>query len=333
MDRDEALAGLGLRPGLKYTVAEIDQMYGWISKGASSSTAASLRECWIVARGGEPRNLISHPARQAGWYDDPSSPDDMRYWQGVHWTEHTLPKRQPRIEDLPQAARLDHGQPQEHGRLHEQRVFSEPSQHWQGQEAKTELQPRHTRLGSGFSHDGNPSEPLSGHPPNEGNPTVVVQVLAILAALMLFAAVLPLSSEYYSGLRWFVAIVALLVLWDGWQSTSSGTDGRRHWMLLVSPVLVALAILFNPIVPVWMDREQWRVIDVLGGAMLLLYPFISFMPTQPGVVGKQRLDVKTFGVICLAFAALATFSLTSRPNLAMTDVDIDCVSPLPGECP
>lgn len=39
-------------------------------------------------------------SQQAGWYDDPENADDLRYWDGVVWTNHTSPKRKP---DLDQA--------------------------------------------------------------------------------------------------------------------------------------------------------------------------------------------------------------------------------------
>lgn len=32
-------------------------------------------------------------ARPSGWYDDPDSPDLLRYWDGVVWTEHVASKR------------------------------------------------------------------------------------------------------------------------------------------------------------------------------------------------------------------------------------------------
>jgi uncharacterized RDD family membrane protein YckC len=31
----------------------------------------------------------------AGWYDDPSDPEQLRYWDGVTWTTHTVPRRSP----------------------------------------------------------------------------------------------------------------------------------------------------------------------------------------------------------------------------------------------
>lgn len=31
----------------------------------------------------------------SGWYDDPSNPEMLRYWDGVTWTNHTAPKKSP----------------------------------------------------------------------------------------------------------------------------------------------------------------------------------------------------------------------------------------------
>ena len=47
----------------------------------------------------------------SGWYDDPSQPDMLRYWDGVSWTNHTAPKKSPTASQstigLPQQARGD----------------------------------------------------------------------------------------------------------------------------------------------------------------------------------------------------------------------------------
>ena len=45
----------------------------------------------------------------SGWYDDPSNPDLLRYWDGVTWTDHTAPKKSPTASQstigLPQQSR------------------------------------------------------------------------------------------------------------------------------------------------------------------------------------------------------------------------------------
>jgi uncharacterized RDD family membrane protein YckC len=39
----------------------------------------------------------------SGWYDDPSNPEMLRYWDGVMWTSHTAPRKSP---TLPQSSGL-----------------------------------------------------------------------------------------------------------------------------------------------------------------------------------------------------------------------------------
>ncbi len=41
----------------------------------------------------------------SGWYEDPSDPDLLRYWDGVMWSNHTTPKKAPRSSQptIPQA--------------------------------------------------------------------------------------------------------------------------------------------------------------------------------------------------------------------------------------
>jgi uncharacterized RDD family membrane protein YckC len=33
----------------------------------------------------------------SGWYDDPTDPELLRYWDGVTWTTHTAPKKSPTV--------------------------------------------------------------------------------------------------------------------------------------------------------------------------------------------------------------------------------------------
>lgn len=40
---------------------------------------------------------------QAGWYDDPENADNLRYWDGVQWTDHRSPKQKPNLEQAGQA--------------------------------------------------------------------------------------------------------------------------------------------------------------------------------------------------------------------------------------
>lgn len=36
--------------------------------------------------------------RPSGWYDDPQNPDQLRYWDGILWSDRTMPKVKPGLE-------------------------------------------------------------------------------------------------------------------------------------------------------------------------------------------------------------------------------------------
>lgn len=36
--------------------------------------------------------------RPSGWYDDPENPDQLRYWDGILWSERTMPKINPNLD-------------------------------------------------------------------------------------------------------------------------------------------------------------------------------------------------------------------------------------------
>lgn len=48
-------------------------------------------------------------SQQAGWYDDPENADNLRYWDGVQWTDHKSPKRKPDLDQAGRAAQAPWG--------------------------------------------------------------------------------------------------------------------------------------------------------------------------------------------------------------------------------
>ena len=48
-------------------------------------------------------------SQQAGWYDDPQNADNLRYWDGVQWTDHTSPKQKPNLEQAGRAIQAEQG--------------------------------------------------------------------------------------------------------------------------------------------------------------------------------------------------------------------------------
>jgi Family of unknown function (DUF6804) len=82
---------------------------------------------------------------------------------------------------------------------------------------------------------------------------------AAAAALLLFVALGHHPYGYYTFLRWAVCIAAIVVAWVTWNS-------RLQW---ATWPFVGVAILFNPLAPVYLQRSTWRPIDVICGLVML----------------------------------------------------------------
>jgi hypothetical protein len=76
---------------------------------------------------------------------------------------------------------------------------------------------------------------------------------AASASVLLLVALGHHPYGYYTFLRWAVTIAAVVVAVVAWRSDSP-------W---VTWPFIAIAILFNPIAPVYMTRHSWQPVDIV----------------------------------------------------------------------
>lgn len=81
----------------------------------------------------------------------------------------------------------------------------------------------------------------------------------LVAVALLLGALGEHPYSYYQILRWVVSIAAFYRAYQFHEHDSN----IWKW------TMIALGILFNPIVPFYMEKETWAIFDVLGGAVLL----------------------------------------------------------------
>lgn len=87
----------------------------------------------------------------------------------------------------------------------------------------------------------------------------MIRAIALTCAALLFLALVRLPIGYYTFLRISVTIGALLLLYQNWQGS-----GMNVWVILFG----AVAILFNPIFPIYLgDRTLWVPLNIAGGAL------------------------------------------------------------------
>jgi hypothetical protein len=77
---------------------------------------------------------------------------------------------------------------------------------------------------------------------------------------LLFVAIAPMPYGYYTVTRIAVAGFACFLALVGWEDSAIS----RMW----SAILGCVALLFNPIIPIYLSRTTWHVIDI-GVAIIL----------------------------------------------------------------
>jgi hypothetical protein len=83
----------------------------------------------------------------------------------------------------------------------------------------------------------------------------------VIVALLLVFALADWPYGYYTFLRWAVFLVAGLHLF------SAEVRPSQTGVILG---FVVLGILFNPIAPVYLTREIWSVVNIVGAVFILL---------------------------------------------------------------
>ena len=91
---------------------------------------------------------------------------------------------------------------------------------------------------------------------------------------MLVAALLPWPYGYYNLLRFCVCGVAAFLAYQQWTHDNAASK----WVV----VLVGIALLYNPLVPVHLTREIWTVLNI-GTAIA----FVSHFRSLRVLLGKS----------------------------------------------
>jgi len=88
-------------------------------------------------------------------------------------------------------------------------------------------------------------------------------VSGVLVVMLLLAIPTFWAYGYYVLLRWIVTISAVFLLSLAYESK------KAFWLFSMGIV----AILFNPIIPVHLDKETWIIIDLVAAILFLISIF------------------------------------------------------------
>ena len=83
----------------------------------------------------------------------------------------------------------------------------------------------------------------------------------IIAGIMLLLAIPTIFPYgYFQILRWVVAGVALYNAYTAYESK------RNAWVLIMG----AIAVLFNPIFPIYFQKETWVILDLIVSIIMFV---------------------------------------------------------------
>ncbi len=102
------------------------------------------------------------------------------------------------------------------------------------------------------------------------------------AAVLLLAALAPWPYGYFVFLRWVVCLAALLVVFRAHEI-------ERAWAVWT---LGLVAILFNPLLPIYLTRELWAPIDVLT-AVLFGVAIVTLREKARAETPKQKQESRS----------------------------------------
>jgi membrane-bound ClpP family serine protease len=88
-------------------------------------------------------------------------------------------------------------------------------------------------------------------------------IVSVISTIMLLLAMADLPYGYYNSLRLVITASAIFLVWIAYKLK------REFWLFSMGIV----ALLFNPIVPIYLDKEIWVIIDFIVATLFLVSIF------------------------------------------------------------
>ena len=86
-----------------------------------------------------------------------------------------------------------------------------------------------------------------------------IKYFIILTILMLFGAIAEWPYGYYTLLRWITCIASILVALQAFEK-------NIDWAKVV---FIVIAILFNPLAPIYLSRSTWIPLDIITAILFI----------------------------------------------------------------
>jgi len=82
-------------------------------------------------------------------------------------------------------------------------------------------------------------------------------------SIMLLLALASLPYGYYILLRWVVSVTSVYIAYLAYK------EKKQWWITL----FLFITVLFNPVVPIYLNREMWAIIDIIVALLFIISIF------------------------------------------------------------
>lgn len=80
-----------------------------------------------------------------------------------------------------------------------------------------------------------------------------IKTPSFIAIFLLLIALLPMPYGYYTLVRICICLYSAFLAYKSWE------EKIDIWMW----IFIVIAVLFNPIIPIYLNRELWAIIDIV----------------------------------------------------------------------
>lgn len=110
-------------------------------------------------------------------------------------------------------------------------------------------------------------------------PHTVCVLIGFILGILYLIGTLDLEYGYYTFLRIFSFVstaVYLIFLWNDSLLWYCKTPEKRTVIVII--IQVVALILFNPIMPIYLDKDTWVVLDIVFGTLMIILSLILLIP-------------------------------------------------------
>ena len=113
---------------------------------------------------------------------------------------------------------------------------------------------------------------------------IICEVISLILAVLYLIGMADLPYGYYQFLR-----IASLVLLPIFILLSFGSGLFKYFINIITIPSIFLLILFNPIFPIYLDKETWVVLDLISAILLFVMDVILLIKYM--IANKSKKEV------------------------------------------